>query len=163
MPVVRTRPWAALLLVAVTLLTACRRDAPEAEIRQTIADMVEAAEARQLGDFMDHIAEGYTDADSNDIAALRGQLFVLFQRTASLRITHRIESVAVGVAAVPGGEPDPSQASAVVIAGMADGPIVDPSSNSQVMRFELEFARDGAWRVTEADWTRVSAGALLGL
>ncbi len=49
-----------LSLALLAVLSSCASDTPEARLRQTIDTMEEAVEARQPGDFIEHVSEDFT-------------------------------------------------------------------------------------------------------
>ncbi len=147
-------PALALLLV-LTCISCRRSEGPEAEIRQVIEEMEEAAEAGNIGGIMEHLTEDYTDGDSNDKDTLRGLLFMQLQRSGSVNVTKRIESIELTEAG--------DEADVVLYAGLSDGPLTAGSTRADVFRFDLVFRLDGRdWMIYRAARSSASLGNLLG-
>ena len=151
------RPASVLIILAVVVLSvACSKpEGPEAAIRAVIDAMEEAAEDGDIGGIMEHLAEDYSDSDSNDKASLRGILFMQLQRSGGVSVTKRIDSITVAE--------DATAAESVVFAALADGPITSGSTRSDVWRFDLQFRLDGRdWLVTRVDQSQATVMQLAG-
>ncbi len=130
-----------LAVLALTFVVqGCKPEiGPEAEIRAVVEALELAAEEGRIGDFCDHLAEDYSDDRGNDLASLRAELFFWQQRGSGFTVTTRIVEVVVSTE---------TEASATVIAGVADGPILSADTRGQIRRYELAFTNDGRrWRV----------------
>lgn len=113
--------------------------------------MAEAAESGDLGGFMHHVSDDYTDNQDNDAAALRAQLFILFRQYPTRHLTHRTGEVVLA----------DNTADVMVVAGVSDGPIL-PTSNSEILEISMDWTREGStWRVRQASVRQTDAGALL--
>jgi hypothetical protein len=145
-----------LALALVTLLVSCSKPAgPEEAIRAVIDALETAAEDGDIGGIMEHLAEDYSDSDSNDKASLRGILFMQLQRSGGVSVTKRVDSITVADDAVT--------AQSVVFAGLADGPLTAGSTRSDVWRFDLQFRLEGRdWQVTRLDQSQASLIQLAG-
>ncbi len=147
-------PLLILLAVTLTLTAACRDPAdPETQVRAAIDQVAAAAENRDLGAIMASISEQYSDHEQRT----KADLFVFAQlhmsAVQSVRVTHRIADVSV----------TGDVATARVIAGLADGPIISPDTRADVYAFDLRFERDGSeWLIQRVSWERSAVGALLG-
>jgi hypothetical protein len=133
----------------LALVAGCAASDPEAEIRALLAEVEEAAEARDHGFFADVLAASYRDAQGNDreqaLRAVRGY-FIANQR---VEIVSRIDEVALEGA---------DAARAVVHAGMLGrraGASLAGGLDADLYRFELELVKDGGnWRIIGARWNR---------
>ncbi len=80
--------------VALALLTACSDGAsPEQEVRAVIDSMEVAAEARDVGDLLEHLSDNYRDAQGQDRqqAALYARGYFISNQ--SVHLLTRIESL----------------------------------------------------------------------
>lgn len=77
------------------LLAACGSDesSPEQQVRNTLAAIKLAAEERSMSDFMDHIADDYSDHKGNDKDAIRRIVQLLFLRNQSINIFTLVRSI----------------------------------------------------------------------
>lgn len=64
----------AVLCGLVVFLTSCAGGDPEARLRETIAAMEAAVEAREPGTFVDYVSEDFGGGDGLDRRGLRGML-----------------------------------------------------------------------------------------
>ncbi|MFT6396342.1 MAG: ketosteroid isomerase-like protein [Bradymonadia bacterium] len=152
----QTLRLSALALLLLLTCVSCRRsEGPEAEIRQVIEEMEEAAEAGDIGGIMEHLTDDYSDGDSNDKASLRGMLFIQLQRSGSVNVTKRIDTIEITEAG--------DEADVVVYAGLSDGPLTAGSTRADVFRFDLVFRLDSRdWVVYRAARSSANLGSLLG-
>lgn len=151
----RLRLPAVALLIAVACVSCRQSEGPEAEIRQVIEEMEEAAEQGNLGGLMKHLADDYSDGDSNDKDSLRGILFMQLQRSGSVNVTKRIDTIELTESG--------AEADVVVFAGLSDGPLTAGSTRADVFRFDLVFRLEGRdWVVYRAARSSASLGNLLG-
>ena len=153
----RSRATRALLALSVALFAvACSKPAePEDAIRAVINAIETAAEDGDIGGIMEHLAEDYSDSDSNDKASLRGILFAQLQRSGGVSVTKRIDSITISEAG--------DTAQSVVFAGLSDGPITAGSTRADIWRFDLQFRADGRdWLVTRVDQSQASLVQLAG-
>lgn len=143
-----------MLALTLALTAACRDpEDPETQVRAAIDAMAAAAEARDVGAFMEGVSANYGDGEQRT----KSDVFVMAQMYLgpgqTVHVTHRIVEVTV----------DEDTARARVIAGVSDGPIVAPGTRAEVLEFDVRLERDGTrWRVNRAAWDRSSVGALLG-
>ncbi|MBL8250825.1 MAG: hypothetical protein JNK31_04055 [Candidatus Competibacter sp.] len=137
------------LTLALALLGCSRQSSPEAEIRETVAKAVAAAEARDVRDLRGMIADDYADRRGLDRKALENLLRLQVLRQQSLHLFTRVRRIEF---------PEPDRARASVAAAMAGRPVADAGAlvnlNADLYRFELELVRHGPndWRVRGADW-----------
>lgn len=153
-------PWRLLLVLTATFLLAACGDggeSPEDRLRSTIDALQQAAESRDVGDFMAHISEQYRDEDGRghrEIRALTQLQFLRNPQIHTFKVIQRIDLI---------GE---ERASVAVLAALAGSPIEGVSALSglraELMRFELDFERDGDWKITGARWAPASIGNFSG-
>jgi hypothetical protein len=135
------------LWVALALLTACSDAAsPEQQVRAVIDSMEVAAEARDVGDLMEHISDNYRDAQGQDRqqAALYARGY--FVSNQSLHLLTRIESLEF---------PAADEARVKLQVGMAgrDGEAGSSDLSADLHDFDLVLVREGSeWKVSYADW-----------
>src|SRR5262245_15763033 len=80
--------------VAFAVLTGCGDPAsPEQQVRAVIDSMETAAEARDVGDLMEHISASYRDAQGQDRAAASSYARGYFIANQSVHLLTRIESL----------------------------------------------------------------------
>jgi outer membrane biogenesis lipoprotein LolB len=133
--------------VALALLTACSdRTSPEQQVRAVIDSMEVAAEARDVGDLMEHISDNYRDAQGQDRqqAALYARGY--FVSNQSLHLLTRIESLEF---------PAADEARVKLQVGMAgrDGEAGSSDLSADLHDFDLVLVREGSeWKVSYADW-----------
>ena len=138
-----------LVFVAIALagLAACADDAsPEQQVRAVIESMELAAEARAVGDLLEHISASYRDAQGQDRAEASRYARGYFVANQSVHLLTRIESLEF---------PSPDEARVKLQVGMA-GRAGEPGSASvtaDLYDFDLALVREGGeWKVSYADW-----------
>jgi hypothetical protein len=133
--------------VALALLTACSDQAsPEQQVRAVIDSMELAAEARDVGDLMEHLSDNYRDAQgqNREQAALYARGFLLANQ--SVHLLTRIESLEF---------PAADEARVALQVGMAGrGGEAGPGGfSAELHDFDLVLVREGGeWKVSYADW-----------
>jgi hypothetical protein len=140
------------VLVLTTLGLACLSGcgdsaSPEAQVRQTIAAMEEAAEARDVGDLMEHLSPQFRDSYSRDGKELSQYLRGYFIANQSIHLLTRIESIEF---------PTQDEARAKVAVGMVGREAAESDSwnlAAEVHDFDVTFMREaGEWKVSYAKW-----------
>src|SRR5688500_3173732 len=135
--------WVALAL----LLTACSdRASPEQEVRAVIDSMEVAAEARDVGDLLEHLSDNYRDAQGQDRqqAALYARGY--FVTNQSVHLLTRVESLEF---------PAADEARVKLQVGMAGrgGETGSGGLSADLHDFDLVLVREGSeWKVSYADW-----------
>lgn len=128
-----------ILLVAIPLLSSCAdRGSDDQQVRDVIAKMEAAAEARDTSDVLDHVAASYADASGNDKPRLQDFLRGYFLVNPTIEVIVDIESLEFPVA------------------GLAQGRIdltVLPAGDRASFAVELR-RQDDAWQVVRADRVR---------
>jgi len=82
------KPNPGYLFTLVLLLAGCASDTPEQRLRDTIAAMANAVEARESGDFIEHVSEDFIgDHDRFDRQSLRGFLAAQMIRNQAIGVT----------------------------------------------------------------------------
>ena len=133
--------------VALSLLTACSAPAsPEQQVRDVIASMAAAVEARDVGDLMEHVAANYRDGQGQDRAEASRYARGYFVANQSVHLLTRIESLEF---------PAPDEARVKLQVGMA-GRSGEPGASSlsaDLYDFDLALIRQGdEWKLSYADW-----------
>lgn len=141
------RPRCPISWVALAwLLTACSDAAsPEQQVRAVIDSMEVAAEARDVGDLMEHISDNYRDAQGQDRqqAALYARGYFISNQ--SVHLLTRVESLEF---------PAPDEARVKLQVGMAGrGEPGSGGLSADLHDFDLVLVREGEeWKVSYADW-----------
>jgi hypothetical protein len=82
------KPTSGYLLTLVLLLAGCTGDTPEQRLRDTIAAMADAVEAKKSGEFIEHVSEDFIgDHDRFDRQSLRGYLAGMMIRKQAITVT----------------------------------------------------------------------------
>ena len=136
-----------LLCCVVVLLAGCADEAsPEQQVRAVIDAMERAAEARDVGDLMEHVSANYRDAQGQDRAEASRYARGYFIANQSIHLLTRIESLEF---------PAPDAARVKVQVGMAgrgsNPGVADLSADLYDFDVALVF-EDGEWKVSYADW-----------
>lgn len=136
-----------LLLCAILVLLAGCGDpptAPEEEIRNWVADGVEAAEARERRRLVDMISPAYADSRGNDRKAIENTLRAYFIRMNNVQLVTSIEDIRVI------GDTAAEVTIKVAMAGTHDGVL---GFSADAYRFAFELERDGGeWQLIAARW-----------
>ena len=105
-----------------------------------------AAEARDVGDLMEHVSANYRDAQGQDRAEASRYARGYFVANQSIHLLTRIESLEF---------PAPDEARVKLQVGMAGrgGEPGAASLTADLYDFDLALVReDGEWKVSYADW-----------
>ena len=133
-------------LVALVLLAGCSDDAsPDQQVRTVIDSMELAAEARDVGDLMEHVSAAFRSADGQDRAETSRYVRGYFVANQSIHLLTRIESLEF---------PAPDEARLKLQVGMTgrDGQGA-ANLNADLYDFDVALVReDGEWKVSYADW-----------
>ena len=129
------------ILIAVTLLAACgARSSDEEQVRSLIAGLETAAEARDAGDVMAHVADDYQDSRGFDRAQLTNFLRGYFLVHPDIELLVDISSLEF-----------PAEGLAKAEISVTRVSLSDPDHE----RLRVEFRRhDGDWKVSRADRVR---------
>jgi hypothetical protein len=134
------------VLAVLALLSGCSGDAsPEQQVRAVIDSMEVAAEARDVGDLMEHVSTAYRGADGLDRAEAARYVRGYFVANQSIHLLTRIESLEF---------PAPDEARVKLQLGMAGrGGQGAADLSADLYDFEVALVReDGEWKVSYADW-----------
>ena len=133
--------------VALLLLTACSDDgSPEQQVRAVIESMEVAAEARDVGDLMEHISASYRDAQGQARTEASRYARGYFIANQSVHLLTRVESLEF---------PAPDEARVKLQVGMAGraGAPGQAGLSADLYDFDLALVlEDGEWKVSYADW-----------
>jgi len=130
----------------LALLPGCSDDAsPEQQVRAVIDSMEVAAEARDVGDLMEHVSTAYRSADGLDRAEAGRTVRGYFVVNQSIHLLTRIESLEF---------PAPDEARVKLQVGMAGrGGQGAADLSADLYDFDVVLVReDGEWKVSYADW-----------
>jgi hypothetical protein len=133
-------------VVALTVLAGCSDDSsPEQQVRAVIDSMEVAAEARDVGDLMEHVSTAYRSADGLDRAEAGRSIRGYFVVNQSIHLLTRIESLEF---------PAPDEARVKLQVGMAGrGGQGAADLSADLYDFDVVLVReDGEWKVSYADW-----------
>jgi hypothetical protein len=143
---IRSIRFAALLLSCGLLfvLAACARTAPEQALRNTIADMQSAVEARDAGALEEHLAEDFIGPDGMD-RRQAGQLArVMFLRNRDIGATTGPLQVSLR---------DDEHATVRFTVALTGGSGVLLPDSAQVYEVDTGWRMRGdAWELVSADW-----------
>ncbi len=138
--------WLALVL----LLAGCADDgSPEQHVRTVIKSMELAAEARDVGDLMEHMSVNFRDAQGQDRTEASRYARGYFIANQSVHLLTRIESLEF---------PSPDEARVKLQVGMAGRERASQSDGgggltADLYDFDVALVReDGEWKVSYADW-----------
>ncbi len=131
----------AWLLLAAALLPACKRTPPEQALRETIAAMQAAGEARSVDALFEPIAEDFAGEQGMDRTAFRRYVTVMSMRQRSIGVTLGPVDVKLF------GDRATANFTAAITGGSA-GLLPD---QAQV------YAIETGWRLEGADWKLISA------
>ncbi len=138
------------VMLALTLLSACGDDdSPEQRVRELIAEVELAAEARDTGEVTQWLSPAYRDAHGNSTQDVKRLLRGYFIANQSISLLTRVEELTF---------PNPREARATVLVGMVSREADAASAwelAADLNEFEIALAEeDGEWRVTWARWRR---------
>lgn len=136
------------LICSVIALSACDgTESPEAAVRSVIAQMEAAAEARDVGDLLEHIAGDYSDAHGHTRDDLGRYVRGYFIANQSIHLLTRVQSIEF---------PSRAEARAQIQVGMLgrEAPAADAWNLAlDVHDFDVSLVRDsGKWKVSYARW-----------
>jgi hypothetical protein len=136
--------------VALSLLSACGDDdSPEQRVRELIAQVEAAAEARDTSEVTQWLSPAYRDAHGNSIDDVKRLLRGYFIANQSISLLTRVEELTF---------PNPGEARATVLVGMVSREADAANAwelAADLNEFEIALAEeDGEWRVTWARWRR---------
>jgi hypothetical protein len=137
-----------LCVLLLTILGSCGdSQSPEQAVRSVIARMEQAAEARDVGDLLDHISDRYRDGYGQGREEASRYVRGYFIANQSIHLLTRIEELDF---------PSEREARARVLVGMVgrDGEATWDIA-ADVYRFNITLLReDGEWKLTYAEWSR---------
>lgn len=138
-----------LTFAGLFALAACSApSSPEQQVRATIEQLEVAAEARDVGDFMEHLTEDYRDASGMGAEDAARYLRGYFIANQSIHLLTRVEELEF---------PVDGEARATVLVGMV-GREADAGGKwdlaAELREFKLALRReDGAWKVSFSEVT----------
>jgi hypothetical protein len=124
-------------------------DSPEQRVREVIAQMEAAAEARDTGDVTEHLSPDYRDAHGNSLEDVQPLLRGYFIANQSIRLLTRIDELTF---------PQPGEARATVLVAMVSREADATNAwelAAELNEFEITLLDDdGKWQVSWARWRR---------
>jgi hypothetical protein len=135
---------AALLCGLIVFLTGCAGGDPETRLRETIAAMEAAIEARAPGDFVAHVSDDFGGGDGLDRQGLRGML-------AGQLIGSQQVEVVLGPLDVT---LHPGDRATVVVDALVMGGRWLPERGERLEITSGWRLEDGEWRCYTASWKR---------
>ncbi len=132
-------------------------DSPEERIKESLAALEQAAEARELGPLRNAILDEYSDNEGHDKKSITQLIRVIFLRQQNIHLLTRIKSIQVL---------DTGNAIADVLVAMAGRPVDDVGTlmglSADLFRFEVELKEQGGdWKVAGAIWRRATPDEFL--
>lgn len=135
--------WFSLLLL-LGWQVGCNAPVPdETRLRQVIADMEKAVEAKQTGPILDYLADDFLGNKAYRKANIRGMLLLHFRQNQHIHVYLRIADLAIK------GE-QARLTCQVVLAGR--GEKIVPERGRVLVIHSVWRKRDGEWRVVQASW-----------
>ncbi len=133
-----------LALPAAALLAGCAPGSPERELRDTVARMARAIEAREPGDFLDHLADDFTrDSGAFGKQEARRVLAGVLLRNEKIAVTAVVTSVVI--------DGERAQARLRVVATGGSGGLLP--ERGRTWEFDSAWRRErGQWKVFNAEW-----------
>lgn len=123
-------------------------EAPEARVREALAALEAAVEARDVAAIRERISDAYRDAEGRDERALAGLATFHFMRNQAVYALVRVHAIEF---------PAPDRARVEAVVALAGTPIDDVESlldvRADLHRMTAELVdEDGSWRVVAAAW-----------
>jgi len=138
-----------LCIVLLTILGSCADpQSPEEAVRSVISRMEQAAEARDVGDLVEHVSERYRDGYGYGREEVSHYVRGYFIANQSIHLLTRVEELDF---------PSEQEARATVRVGMVgrDAGAAAWDVAADVYRFKITLHReDGEWKLTYAEWSR---------
>jgi outer membrane biogenesis lipoprotein LolB len=136
-------------LLAALLCSGCAApDSADTQVRQVLAELEHAAEARDTRRFADRISAQYHDDEDRDAAAIASLARGYFLVNQSIHLLSRVERIDF---------PTNTEARVKITVGTI-GNEADPTNSSvaaEVHDFDVTLSKeDGEWRVIYARWQR---------
>jgi hypothetical protein len=138
-------------LALLFLLAGCgSADDPETQVRKTLDAIEAAAEARDVGDVMEHVSDQFLDAYGRDAQALSRYIRGYFIANQSIHLLTRIRAIEF---------PSAAEARVQVTVGMLGRQETDSwDLAAEIRDFDVTFMhQDGAWKVTHVRVDRLAA------
>ena len=139
-----------IVTLSLMVLGACSDDplSPEQQVRDTLSGMQEAAQARSMSDFMQHVADDYSDHKGNNKETIERLMQLLFVRNQSINIFTLIQSIEVQ-----------NEIAAVEISTAMASRGIDLSQETNRLKADtyhfsvvLREAGEGEWLVQSVSW-----------
>lgn len=136
--------WITLWAGALLFAAGCSQDPTEAALRQTLDDLEEAGENRDVGSFMEHVADDFlANGGEFDRRGLERLLIGLTLRLPSISVTRTATSIDI--------RQDRAVVQMQLLITGGSGGLLPESGQWLVTESRWRFV-DGAWQLGSADW-----------
>lgn len=136
--------WITLWAGALLLTAGCSQDPTEAALRQTLDDLEEAGENRDVGAFMEHVADDFlANGGEFDRRGLERLLIGLTLRLPSISVTRTATTIDI--------RQDRAVVQMQLLITGGSGGLLPENGQWLVTESRWRFV-DGAWQVGSADW-----------
>jgi hypothetical protein len=141
--------WLLWLLAALVGLGACHHTPDDVAIRNAIADMTKAVEARDNRAFLTHVSENYRDHDGRDRQGLRQLLLANFVQNRNIVVL--VSDIVIKVR--------DGRADVRLTAHLTSGEQLLADRRFGSYRLHSLWQReDGDWQIYQAEWEPLSEG-----
>jgi hypothetical protein len=147
------------MALCLPLLSACgEKESREDKVREFLAAVIQAAEARDVLAVRELIADDYADADGRDKRSLVGLATGYFLRNKNIHLFAQIDAIRFPVA---------GESQVKVFVAMTGSPVTSAEGlldlRADLYRFDLTLIPDDDdWLLKKADWKRVAIDEMLG-
>ncbi len=135
--------WITFLLIYGVLAACSEPASDETRLRQAIADMEKAAEARQTGPILDYLAEDFLGNQVYRKVNIRAMLLLQFRQNRHVHVYLRITELTIKGAQA-------QLTCQVILVGRGEK-VIPERGRVLVIHSDWE-KRDGEWRVVTAHW-----------
>jgi hypothetical protein len=135
--------WITLFLVFGWLTACSEPPSDEIQLRQAVAIMEKAVEAKQSGPILDFLSADFQGNTAYRKANIRGMLLLHFRRNQHIHVYLRIASISI--------KDNQAQMQCQVILAGRDEKVLPQRGRVLVIDADWE-KRDGHWRVVKAHW-----------
>lgn len=133
-----------MVIVTIGFMAACSEPVPdEARLRQAVAEMEKAAEAKDTRPILDYLADDFLANKTYRKAKIRGMLFLQFRQNQHIHVYLHITELKI--------TDDRAQLTCQVILAGRDEKIVPKRGRILVIHSSWQ-KRDGKWQVVRAQW-----------
>jgi len=157
MPINNTLVKIVTAILLTCLLASCSDDKSAEELfRQTLTDMEEAAQQRDVDALMKHVSPDYQDSAGRTREDILRVAQINFLRNRKLHIYKHVTQLDMV---------DETYAEVIVLVAIASQPIKSADSlenmRAELMRFKVRFQFDDKWLMHSAEWARAGISDFL--